>query len=224
METSWARQTRLISSAIVACLAWVASMSIGHLEAEAGLVTGGGDLLTDRNNAVRFDPSTPTDAIVSYQDPTLASIRYFQIGFRTTNAAPFDVTSIAWSVDNLVYNSFAPNDFVNNIDSPTILRYSSIIDLGDTFRLSGSMPFYVRYTLPSGIEIDSVVQSRLRANDSGFVQDGVLGDNGGQFLRINRLHTAVVPEPTSMLLALTGVGLLGARRWLRRRSPSNGID
>ena len=224
METSSARRMRLSSSTCVACLAWVAAMFLGHLEAEAGLVTGGGDLSIDRNNAVRFDPSTPTNAIVSYQDPTLASIRYFQVGFRTTNAAPFNVTSIAWSVDNLVYNSFAPNDFVNNIDSPTTLRHSPIVDLGDTFRLSGSMPFYVRYTLPSGIDIGSLVQSRLVANDSGFVAGGVLADSGGQFLRINRLHTAVVPEPTSMLLALTGVGLLGARRWLRRRSPSDGIE
>lgn len=217
MKTACARRMRPFGSPKAVWMALVAALLLGQLNAKAGFVSGGGDLLTDRNNAVRFDSSTPTNAIVSYQDPTLASIRYFQIGFKTTNGTPLNVTSIAWSVDNAVYNAFAPNDFVNNINSATVLTYSSIIDLGETFRLSATAPFYVRYTLPTGIDVGRLVQSQLLANTDGFVEGGALGDNSNenQFLRISRLHTAVVPEPTSMLLALVGGGLLGARRWLR---------
>ena len=85
----------------------------------AGLVDGGGDLANDLNNAVRFDPSTPTNVIVAYKDANLPLDRYIQIGFRTNNGASINVTSIAWSKDNLSYTDFAPENFVNNINSPS---------------------------------------------------------------------------------------------------------
>ena len=59
-----------------------------------GLVPGGGDLENDLNNALRFDPSTPTNVIVAYKDPNVPLDRYIQVGYRTTNSTPLSITSI----------------------------------------------------------------------------------------------------------------------------------
>lgn len=182
----------------------------------AGLVPGGGDLENDLNNALRFDPSTPTPVKVAYKDASLPSDRFIQVGFRTTNSGPIDISSIGWSRDNLTYTAFTPSDFVNNVDSASTYRYSSIIDLGSNVGGTSSTPFFVRYTLPLGIQVGGVVQSVFLANSNGFAQSGVISaEIGNSFVSLTRLHTAV-PEPTSLLLTAS-VATLGLWRGLARR-------
>jgi hypothetical protein len=182
---------------------------------QAGLVPGGGDLDNDLNNALRFDPSTPTPVKVAYKDASLPVDRFIQVGFRTTTSNPINISSIAWSRDNITYTSFNPNDFVNNVNSASVYRYSSVIDLGSTIGGTSSTPFFVRYTLPTGIDIGSVVQSVFLANSNGAVTNGVISaEIGNGFVSLTRLHTAV-PEPTSLLL-LSSVGAWGIWRRVKR--------
>jgi hypothetical protein len=192
---------------LVLCLAFQ-SLSTLH----AGLVPNGGDLPTDLNNALRFDPATPTPAIVAFKDANLPLDRYIQIGFRTNNSTAFNITDIGWSKDNITYTNFTPNDFVNNINSPTDYRYSDIIDLGAPIGGSSTTAFYLRYTIPAGIEIGKAIQSKFLANSDAFANNGVLdfGSNNN-FVAFTRSHTAV-PEPTSLLQVSS------AAVWLRWRA------
>jgi hypothetical protein len=192
---------------LVLCLAFQ-SLSTLH----AGLVPNGGDLPTDLNNALRFDPATPTPAIVAFKDANLPLDRYIQIGFSTTNSAAFNVASIGWSKDNVSYTAFSPNDFVNNIVSGGGVKMSGVIDLGSPIGGNASTLFYLRYTLPAGIEVGSVVQSIFYANSNGALSNGILADQfDNNFVTVTRSHTAV-PEPTSLLLVSS------AAVWLRWRA------
>lgn len=187
---------------------------------QAGLVDGGGDLPNDLNNALRFDPSTPTPVIVAYKDANLPLNRFIQVGFRTNNPVAFNITSIGWSKDNVSYTDFSPSNFVNNVNSPTNYVYSSIIDLGSPIGGTSDDLFYLRYTIPAGIEVGKIVQSDFLANSNAFATNGVLGNSvNNNFLSITRTHTAV-PEPTSLLLASGALGVLGWRAARRRRLPS----
>jgi hypothetical protein len=182
---------------------------------QAGLVSGGGDLDNDLNNALRFDPSTPTPVKVAYKDASLPVDRFVQVGFSTTNSAAFSVSAIAWSRDNITYQEFQPNNFVDGIVSGGGVKYSSVIDLGAPIGGTSSTAFYLRYTLPSGIDIGALVQSAFLANSNGSTNNGLLSDeitNG--FVSLTRLHTAV-PEPTSLLL-LSSVGAWGIWRRVKR--------
>ena len=201
-----------ILTALILALGWV------HLT-YAGLVDGGGDLANDLNNAVRFDPSTPTNVIVAYKDANLPLDRYIQVGFRTNNGAPINVTSIGWSKDNMSYTDFVPENFVNDINSPSTYVYSPILDLGAPIGGTSSSVFYLRYTLPSGINVGKIVQSNFLANSNAFATNGVL-DNAvnNNFLSITRSHTAV-PEPGSILMACSAGGLFAWR--LRKRGRSS---
>ena len=184
-----------------------------------GLVDGGGDLANDLNNAVRFDPSTPTNVIVAYKDANLPLDRYIQVGFSTTNAIPFNITEIAWSRNNLTYTNFAPSNFVNDITSGGGIKLSNVIDLGTPIGGNASTLFYLRYTLPIGINVGSVVQSTFYANSNGAVSSGRLADEiDNNFLSITRSHTAV-PEPGSILMACSAGGLFAWR--LRKRGRSS---
>lgn len=196
---------------------FAALVSLFQFHAQAGLVDGGGDLLNDLNNAIRFDPSTPTPAIVAFKDANLPLDRYIQVGFRTTNSSPFNITGIAWSKDNVTYTEFIPNSFVNNVNSPTDYVYSSVIDLGTPIGGNSNTLFFVRYTIPAGIDASKLVQSKFIGNSDGFATSGVL-DNGvtNNFVSITRLHTAV-PEPASLLLACSATSLFG---WKLRRTKS----
>jgi hypothetical protein len=194
----------LVATALLVGIGWVQPV-------RAGLVDGGGDLANDLNNAVRFDPSTPTNVIVAYKDANLPLDRYIQVGFSTTNTIPFNITEIAWSRNNLTYNNFAPNDFVNDIASSGGIKLSNVIDLGSPIGGSASTLFYLRYTLPIGINVGSVVQSTFYANSNGAVSSGRLADEiDNNFLSITRSHTAV-PEPGSILLACSAGGLFAWR-------------
>ncbi|MFN7797059.1 MAG: PEP-CTERM sorting domain-containing protein, partial [Planctomycetota bacterium] len=74
--------------------------------------------------------------------------------------------------------------------------------------------FYLRYTLPAGIEVGSVVQSIFYANSNGAVSNGILADQfDNNFVTVTRSHTAV-PEPTSLLLVSS------AALWLRWRAKN----
>ncbi len=183
---------------------------------EAGLVPGGGDLDNDLNNALRFDPSTPTPVKVAYKDASLPADRFIQVGFSTTNTASFLITGIAWSKDNISYTEFTPANFVDGIVSGGNIRYSPIIDLGQPISGSSTTPFFLRYTLPSGLDVGTLVQSSFRANSNGSELNGVLSDQiTNSFVSLTRLHTAV-PEPTSLLLTAS-VATLGLWRGLARR-------
>jgi hypothetical protein len=185
------------------------------LTAKAGLVDGGGDLLNDLNNAIRFEPSTPTPAIVAFKDANLPLDRYIQVGFRTNNPVALNITSIGWSKDNISYTDFTPNNFVNNVNSPSQYVYSNVIDLGGTIGGTSNTLFFLRYTIPAGIEVGKTVQSIFLANSDSFTSGGVLENQvNNNFVSIARSHTAV-PEPTSLLLVTTTAALLGWK--LRRR-------
>ncbi|MFM2219122.1 MAG: hypothetical protein RL240_3440, partial [Planctomycetota bacterium] len=179
------------------------------------LVPGGGDLDNDLNNALRFDPSTPTPVKVAYKDASLPVDRFIQVGFSTTNSAAFSVSAIAWSRDNITYQEFQPNNFVDGVASGGDVKYSSVIDLGAPIGGTSSTPFYLRYTLPSGIDMGALVQSAFRANSNGSTSNGILSDEiTNNFVSLTRLHTAV-PEPTSLLL-LSSVGAWGIWRRVKR--------
>ncbi|MFN7733016.1 MAG: PEP-CTERM sorting domain-containing protein [Pirellula sp.] len=186
--------------------------------AVAGLVTGGGNLNTDGTNARFFDPNTPTDVINRYGDNSLSSINFIQVGFRTNNVSAFDITNIAWSRDNVSYTAFTPSDSVTNIAAPPNFRYTSIISLSAP---AGS-PFYIRFTLPAGIDVGKIIESRFIGNSDGLTSSGVLAsDVNNTFLALTRTHTAI-PEPTSMLLVLSGAGWVVCRA-RRKRSKTAGI-
>jgi len=167
----------------------------------AGLVPGGGDLDNDLNNALRFDPSTPTPVKVAYKDASLPVDRFIQVGFSTTNPAAFSVSAIAWSRDNITFQEFQPNNFVDGVVSGGSVKYSSVIDLGAPIGGTSSTPFYLRYTLPAGIDMGALVQSAFRANSNGSTSNGILSDE--------------IPEPTSLLL-LSSVGAWGIWRRVKR--------
>ena len=199
-------------TALILALGWV------HLSV-AGLVDGGGDLANDLNNAVRFDPSTPTNVIVAYKDANLPLDRYIQVGFSTSNEIPFNITEIAWSRNNSTYTNFSPDNFVNDIASNGGIKLSNVIDLGSPIGGNASTLFYLRYTLPIGINVGSVVQSTFYANSNGAISSGRLADEiDNNFLSITRSHTAV-PEPGSILMACSAGGLFAWR--LRKRGRSS---
>ncbi len=182
--------------------------------AVAGLVNGGSDLVTSGTNARFFDPTTPTDVINRYADESLNSVTFIQVGFRTNNVSAFNVTNIAWSRDNVSYTAFTPSDFVNNVAAPPNFHLSSIVSLSST---AGS-PFFIRFTLPTGIDPGSVVESGFFANSDGATSGGRLSSAGSNaFVTFTRTHTAV-PEPTSIMLALSGAGWIVYRTRRNRRS------
>ena len=206
---------RRLATCLIALFA-IAIANSAHLR--AGLVDGGGDLANDLNNALRFDPSTPTGAIVAFKDANLPLDRYIQVGFRTNNPAAIDISAIGWSKDNITYTEFTPNNFVNNVNSPSDYTYSTVIDLGAPIGGTSNTAFYLRYTLPAGIQVGKVVQSNFLANSNAFATNGVLGNAvNNNFISITRTHTAV-PEPTSLLLAASAATWLG---WRLRKRPSN---
>ena len=212
LRISLSKKLRFIGIVLTAICSMTANLSV----LQAGLVSNGGDLEKDFNNALRFDPATPTPAKVAFVDANLPLDRYIQVGFRTNNPSAFNITEIAWSKDNISYTNFTPNNFVNDINSPTDYRYSDIIDLGAIIGGSSTTPFYIRYTIPAGIEIGKGIQSKFLANADAFATNGVLdfGQNNN-FIALTRSHTAV-PEPTSLML-VSSVALL--LRWrLKSRS------
>ena len=212
LRNSLSKKLRFVGFVLTAICSMTANLSV----LQAGLVPNGGDLEKDFNNALRFDPATPTPAKVAFVDANLPLDRYIQVGFTTTNTTAFNVSEIGWSKDNVTYNSFSPNDFVNNIVSGGGVRTSSIIDLGSPIGGASTTRFFLRYTLPSGIDVGSVVQSFFYANSNGAVSGGILADEfGNSFVTVTRSHTAV-PEPTSLML-VSSVALL--LRWrLKSRS------
>lgn len=203
-----------ISRSTTLALLTLCLISLSTTATHAGLVPNGGDLPNDLNNALRFDPATPTPAIVAFKDANLPLDRFIQVGFSTTNTTPFNISSIGWSKDNVNYTAFSPNDFVNNILSGGGVRMSSVIDLGTPIGGNAASLFYLRYTLPAGIEVGSVVQSIFYANSNGAVSNGILADQfDNNFVTVTRSHTAV-PEPTSLLLVSS------AALWLRWRAKN----
>lgn len=185
----------------------------------AGLINGGGDLVNDGTNAKIFDPTTPTEVINRYADTSLDNLSFIQVGFRTTNDAAFTVTNIGWSRDNVNYTAFAPSDFVSNVGAPPVYHYSSIVSLEPGF---AGAPFFIRFTLPSGIVLGKVVESRFLANSNGATNGGVLDQVGGNtFFSTTRSHIASVPEPTSILLAASGSWLVFRAGRKRVKSARN---
>ncbi|MCY3005780.1 MAG: hypothetical protein NTV29_07370, partial [Planctomycetota bacterium] len=77
IQSRWLHFRAKFPSLLTALILGIAWVQLTH----AGLVDGGGDLANDLNNAVRFDPSTPTNVIVAYKDANLPLDRYIQIGF-----------------------------------------------------------------------------------------------------------------------------------------------
>ena len=154
LRNSLSKKLRFIVLVLTAICSMTANLSV----LQAGLVPNGGDLEKDFNNALRFDPATPTPAKVAFVDANLPLDRYIQVGFRTNNPSAFNITEIAWSKDNISYTNFTPNNFVNDINSPSDYRYSDIIDLGAIIGGSSTTPFYIRYTIPAGIEIGKGIQ------------------------------------------------------------------
>jgi len=213
IQSRWLHFRAKFPSLLTALILGIAWVQLTH----AGLVDGGGDLANDLNNAVRFDPSTPTNVIVAYKDANLPLDRYIQIGFRSNNGSPFNVTSIGWSKDNVSYTDFVPENFVNNVNSASTYVFSPIVDLSTAIGGTSDSMFYLRYTLPSGINAGKIVQSNFLANSNAFATNGVL-DNAvnNNFLSITRSHTAV-PEPGSILLACTAGGCFAWR--IRKRRP-----
>ncbi|MFM8572481.1 MAG: PEP-CTERM sorting domain-containing protein, partial [Pirellula sp.] len=101
------------------------------------------------------------------------------------------------------------------VNSPSQYVYSNIIDLGGPIGGTSNTLFFLRYTIPAGIEGGKTVQSIFLANSDGFTSGGVLENQvNNNFVSIARSHTAV-PEPTSLLLVTTTAALLGWK--LRRR-------
>ena len=211
---AWRDKLWLRTSNFLLLFALLTPSLIGY--AQADLVPGLGDLERDMNSAVQFNPSVRTLVTVAYRDPNLPLSRFIQLGFRTTSETPFEITSIAWSLDNFNFTPFAPTDSVNNIDSPSNYQYSPIIDLG---RFIGGPPassFYLRYIIPSGLKEGTTVQSKFLANRDGHAENGVLAENvGNSFVFLTRVHTAI-PEPTSVVLTLTAATALLAANLIFR--------
>lgn len=203
---SWRNILRLRACGHLLLFALFAPILIGS--ARADLVPGLGDLDKDMNNATQFNPSVRTLVTVAYRDPNLPLSRFIQLGFRTTSETPFEITSIAWSFDNLNFTAFAHTDVVENVDSPSDYKYSPIIDLG---RFIGGPPattFYLRYIIPSGLKEGTTVQSKFLANRDGYAENGVLAENvGNSFVFLTRSHTAI-PESTSIVLTLTAAATM----------------
>lgn len=212
MASHW--RGRVVMAMFALATLWTSGLQTA---AVAGLVTGGGNLNTDGTNARFFDPTTPTDVINRYADTSLNSITFIQVGFRTNNVSAFNVTNIGWSRDNVSYTAFTPSDFVNNVAAPPNFQLSSIVSLSSA---AGS-PFFIRFTLPTGIDPGSVVESGFFANSDGATSGGRLSSSGSNtFITFTRTHTAV-PEPTSIMLALSGAGWIVYRTRRNRRSAAN---
>jgi hypothetical protein len=191
---------RLRTGSTLLLLVLFAPFLIGS--AQADLVPGLGDLDKDMNNAVQFNPSVRTLVTVAYRDPNLPLSRFIQLGFRTTAETPFQISSLAWSFDNLSFTPFAPYDAIENINSPVDYAYSPIIDLSRFIGGSPNARFYIRYVLPPGLDEGTIVQSKFLSNSNSFAVNGVLSEEvGNNFVSLTRQHTAI-PEPSSIVLML----------------------
>lgn len=207
------RSLRVAPMAVALC----AFLGLGQISL-ASVVTG--DLNGSGNSAITFDPLTPTPVVVRFYDFNLAGTEFYQLGFGTTSGSAFTVTNVMYSFDNVTYSGF--NGGTMNV-AVSSYAYSSIQNLG-----TAGVPatIFFSYTLPAGIDYDSITQVVMLANINGANQGGVLSNEiGSKYVSIVRTHTAiskpidpnVVPEPTTFAIATIGLGLAGLRQ-LRRRS------
>lgn len=209
------RSLRAAPMAVALC----AFLGLGQISL-ASVVTG--DLNGSGNSAITFDPLTPTPVIVRFYDFNLEDAEFYQLGFSTTNGSAFSVSNVMYSFDNVTYSGFDGGTL--NVAGPSS-TYSSIQPLG-----SAGVPatIFFSYTLPAGIDYDSITQVVMLANINGANQGGVLSNEiGSKYVSIVRTHTAismpinpnVVPEPTTFAIAAIGLSLAGLRQ-MRRRSRS----
>lgn len=206
MIKSFVRSVGMLAAVAASCVAFVGANAI------ASPVSG-----NSQNNSVTFDPSTPTDVVVSFSDTKIMSGRYIQVGFRD-NAAAFSILSIEYSYDSgSSWSSYTPSYGTPGV-APAYI-YGSVLDLGAN---PGVDTVLFRYTLPSGIENGKLIQMNFLSNNNGDTDGGVIKDVfGNDYTDLTRDHTSIaapppVPEPTTFAIASIGLGLAGALRMRKR--------
>ena len=165
------------------------------------------------NNCATFDASTPSTATQTFTSANLQTNRYFQLALLTTGGVSYTITGLSYSNDNITFTNFSPTSL--NLNANGTSSYTNIVDNGTNL----SLPFYLRYTLPTGVAPGSVIQGTLIANDNGSNAGGILSDSLNNYQIINRDSVSVsvssaVPAPLPVLGA---AGFFAYSRQLRRR-------
>jgi hypothetical protein len=95
--------------------------------------------------------------------------------------------------------------------------YTNIVDYGSAV----GIPLYLRYTLPTGVDLGKIIEGTLIANNNGANNGGVLSDSINNYEAVNRDSLSVqgaaptaVPAPLPIFGA---AGFFAFSRRLRRR-------
>jgi hypothetical protein len=145
------------------------------------------------NNCSSFSGDTLSQVTQTYTSANLASNKFFQMGFRSSDGAAYTINNIAYAKSG---DPFAPIFSSVSVLTGSDFQYITIQNPFGGGALES--PFYVRYDIspivPSGVTIDS----EFLANNTGSATGGVLNDHGGNYEAVVRSHTAV-PAPLPLL-------------------------
>jgi hypothetical protein len=162
------------------------------------------------SNCGSFNSDTLSYVTQEYTSTNLNPNQYFQIGFRSSDSNSYSIQAIEYSLNNSSWTSFTSS----SISASGSYSYSPIINLNI------AAPFYVRYTLPVGIPLNAIIDSRFVSNNNGAQSGGILSDvSGNNYLAVVRSSTSVPPAPVPAPLPVVGaVAAFAHVRRLRRAS------
>jgi len=163
------------------------------------------------NNCATFDAATPSTATQTFTSANLQTNRYFQLALLTTGGVSYTITGLSYSNDNITFTNFSPTFLSLNANGTR--SYTNIVNNGSNL----SLPFYLRYTLPTGVAPGSVIQGTLIANNNGSNNLGILSDSLNNYQLINRDSTSVASAAPAPLPILGAAGFFAYSRQLRRR-------
>ena len=192
------------------CAAFVASAFVST-PAQAACLSTTGESPTPNNNCVTYDTtSSPTKAVLFYNDTNLGN-NFWQLTGATSTIANFSnweygSNGTSWTSFN---PSFTPDTGAGNAQRSTIFTTST------TPSAPAGNPFWIRVTLSDTATLSAQYQIALRTNnDKAVDSQGRLDDTGGNlasnltrnFTRVPDPVSAPVPGPLPLLGAAAAFG------------------
>lgn len=154
--------------------------------------------LADLGTSCRvFFSDSPSFAINRYTDAYHEGAAYFQLGLRSTPTAGYTFYDFQYSRDNETYIPFPNPSFPfppPTLTSGNITRYMLV----QTIDPIDVLPFFISYTIPTGIPTNTALTIFLLTNTDGYTEGGVLAENpdpdaGSQLVSAPRFNRAVAP-------------------------------
>jgi hypothetical protein len=198
---------KLSMASALSCAA-VAASAFVSMPAQAACLSTTGETPTPNNNCLTYDStSSPTKAILYYQDVNLGN-PYWQLTGATSTIGNF--SDWEYGSNGTSWTAFNPG-----FTASGGVQYGTVFTTSTTPSAPAGNPFYIRVTLSNTATLSAAYQIALRTNNNGDVDGNNRLDDTGANLASNLTRSftrnadpasAPVPGPLPLLGAAAAFG------------------